>query len=76
MMTAPAARSFSTTWASYGGIQPRRIFEPAVVASPRVTSTSLSAIGTPPSGPSGIPAARRRSSSAAWARAPAPSTSR
>src|SRR5205814_8844065 len=38
---APAARSFSTTCASYGGIQPRKIFEPAVVASPRVTSTSL-----------------------------------
>src|SRR5829696_7626220 len=36
-MTAPAARSRSTTAASYGGIQPSRSFEPAVVSSPRVT---------------------------------------
>ena len=36
-MIAPAARSFSTTVASYGGIQPARIFDAAVVATPRVT---------------------------------------
>ncbi len=35
--------------ASYGGIQPSRIFEPHVVGSPSVASTSLTAIGTPSS---------------------------
>ena len=36
-VTASAARRRSTTVASYGGTQPARIFEPAVVSSPRVT---------------------------------------
>ncbi len=57
---APAARSRSTTAASYGGIQPARIREPAVVGTPAVTRLSLSVIGTPASGPSGSPAARLR----------------
>ena len=33
-MTVPAARSRSTIVASYGGRQPSRIFEPAVVGTP------------------------------------------
>src|SRR5688572_6679932 len=39
-ITAPAARSFATTVPSYGGTQPARIFDAAVVTRPRVTSTS------------------------------------
>jgi hypothetical protein len=66
---APAARKRSTTAPSYGGIQPSRIFEPAVVAMPLVTRLSLSAIGTPPSGPIGWFAVRLRSISAAALRA-------
>src|SRR5688500_11025230 len=57
-MIAPAPRSLLTTVASYGGIQPSRIFEPAVVATPLVTRLSLSAIGTPTSEPSGWPVLR------------------
>src|SRR3954447_6899419 len=49
--TAPAARRRSTTVASYGGRQPSRILEPQVVGSPRVHMLSLSATGTPASGP-------------------------
>ena len=45
----PAALSFSITVASYGGIQPSRIFEAAVVSMPLVTIMSLMAIGTPAS---------------------------
>src|SRR5919112_5447457 len=37
----PAARSRATTVASYGGIQPSRIFDPQVVGSPCVARTSL-----------------------------------
>src|SRR5688500_19579382 len=55
---SPASRSLVTTVASYGGIQPSRIFEPQVVGSPEVASTSLTAIGTPSSGEAGSPAAR------------------
>src|SRR6478752_5414207 len=44
---SPAARTRATTVASYGGTQPSRIREPQVVGSPRVASTSLTAIGTP-----------------------------
>ena len=65
MITAPAARSRSTTVASYGGCQPARIFDPAVVVRPLVTIMSFSAIGTPASGPSGSPALCLRSTSAA-----------
>ena len=49
--TVPAALSRATTVASYGGRQPSRIFEPQVVGTPSVTTTSLSATGTPASGP-------------------------
>ena len=45
----PAALSFSMTVASYGGTQPSRIFEAAVVTMPLVTIMSLIAIGTPAS---------------------------
>src|SRR4051794_25923835 len=41
-MTAPAARSRSTTVASYGGHQPSRIFDEHVVGTPRVQKLSLS----------------------------------
>src|SRR5437764_11013790 len=49
--TMPAARIRSTIVASYGGTQPSRMREPAVVGTPLVTMTSLSASGTPASGP-------------------------
>jgi hypothetical protein len=45
--TVPAALSRAATVASYGGRQPSRIFEPLVVGTPSVTTTSLSATGTP-----------------------------
>ena len=51
-MTRPASRIRVTMVASYGGRQPSRIFEPAVVGTPRVAMTSLTATGTPASGPS------------------------
>ncbi len=49
-MTAPAASSFSTTVALYGGTNDSRIFDDAVVRTPRVEMLSLSATGTPVSG--------------------------
>ena len=49
-MVIPAARSRAATVASYGGRQPSRIFEPAVVGMSIVVKTSLSANGTPASG--------------------------
>src|SRR6478735_6075575 len=72
----PAALMRSTRVASYGGTQPSRIFEPAVVGRPCVTTTSLTAIGTPASGCSSSPAARRASTSAAVASASAAETCR
>ena len=50
--------------------------DPQVVGMPTVVITSLTATGTPASGPSASPAARRSSTSAAAARAPSPSTCR
>src|SRR5579864_359607 len=47
----PAALSFFTTVASYGGAELSRIFEPAVVRTPATDRMSLSASGTPASGP-------------------------
>src|SRR5262245_17678838 len=67
--TAPASRSRVTAVASYGGTKCSRIFDPQVVRTPRVHSTSLSAIGTPSSGPRGWPARNRASASAARASA-------
>ena len=50
--------------------------EAVVVGTPFVVSTSLTATGTPPSGPSSSPAARRRSTCRAAASAPSASTCR
>src|SRR3990172_9488613 len=63
-ITAPASRSRSTTWASYGGTKRSSIREPQVVRTPRVQITSLTAMGTPVSGPPS-PRARNWSASAA-----------
>src|SRR5919107_2825859 len=49
--TLPAARSRSTVVALYGGFQPSRIFDAAVVGTPRGGVTCFTAIGTPASGP-------------------------
>src|ERR1700689_3221082 len=54
-MMTPAWRSRAVMVASYGGCQPSRIFEPHVVGMSAVVMTSLSASGTPASGPSGSP---------------------
>src|ERR1035437_10815512 len=43
----PTALSLVTIVASYGGIQPCRIRDPAVVGSPLVVAMSFTAIGTP-----------------------------
>jgi hypothetical protein len=43
----PAARSRAVTVASYGDVQPSRIFDPQVVGMSVVVNTSLSAKGTP-----------------------------
>src|SRR6188768_2728317 len=59
----PAALRRATTVASYGGIQPSRIFDPQVVGRPSVARTSLTAIGTPSSADRRVPAARRASDS-------------
>src|SRR5207302_8993728 len=67
--TAPAARSRSTTVASYGGHQPSRMRDEHVVGIPRVAKLSLRATGTPASGPGSSPAATRSSMPAAAARA-------
>ena len=69
--TAPAAKSLSTTVALYGGFQPSRIFDEHVVGMPRVHMLSLSAMGTPASGPTFSPRAMRASRSAARSRASA-----
>src|ERR1700754_3552887 len=72
IITVPASRSRSTIVASYGGCQPSRIFEPAVVGTPLVAITSFTATGTPASGPVTSP----RSTRSAAASAPARSTCR
>ncbi len=60
--------SVAVTVASYGGIQPSRIFEPTVVGTPLVVKMSFSARGTPASGPSFSPRSRFSSSAGAGAR--------
>ena len=57
-MIAPACFSRCVIVASYGGCQPSRMREPQVVGMPSVVKTSLTATGTPASGPSCSPAAR------------------
>src|ERR1700729_4207494 len=48
--TAPASNNRCTAVPVYGGLNPRRIFEPALGSMPSTQSTSLSAIGMPQSG--------------------------
>src|SRR5919106_2047114 len=50
-ITAPAASRRRTTVASYGGTKFLMMFDDAVVRMPRVHRLSLSATGTPASGP-------------------------
>src|SRR3954447_22685995 len=69
MMIAPAACSRVTIVASYGGFQPSRMREEQVVGTPRVHMLSLSATGTPVSGPGSSPAATAASIAAARSRA-------
>src|ERR1700683_3414199 len=68
-MIAPACFSRRVIVASYGGCHPARMLEPQVVGMPTVVNTSLTATGTPASGPSGAPLPRLASTSAAWASA-------
>src|SRR3954471_1301614 len=49
-ITAPAASSRATAVASYGGTKCSRIFDEAVVRTPRVQRLSFTATGTPASG--------------------------
>src|SRR5450759_1288323 len=80
-ITAPASRSRSVIWASYGETYPARIREPAVHWPPRTDTRSLRPTGTPHSGCSDASAAApplratasRASASSAAPRAPAPS---
>ena len=73
---APAARSRATSVASSveGGF-PRNPSVPAVHAVPATSMESLTEKGTPASGPSGSPPARRRSISCASSSARSPRTS-
>src|SRR5262245_42114492 len=68
-ITAPAASRRRTTVASYGGTNESRIRDDAVVRMPRTQRLSLSATGTPASGPRAAPLSRARSTSAARASA-------
>ena len=73
-ITTPAAFNFATTVESYGGFQPCKILEPAVVGTPSCARTSLRASGTPASGPNFLPLARSASTAAACFSALSPST--
>ena len=75
-MIAPACFSRRVIVASYGGCQPSRMREPQVVGMPTVVNTSLTATGTPASGPSGSPLPRLPSICAAWASAVSAATYR
>ena len=50
MMTAPAARSFAATGASFFGTKPFSAGVPALARSPATSILSLMTTGTPPSG--------------------------
>src|SRR5580693_10387029 len=67
-MTAPACLSRLVIVASYGGCQPSRMRLPHVVGMPMVANKSLTATGTPASGPRLSPAFRLASISFACAR--------
>src|SRR5919198_362640 len=75
-ITMPACLMRRVIVASYGGNQPSRIFEPAVVGRSFVTTTSFIASGTPASGPSDSPFARCLSTARAASSAPSVSTCR
>jgi hypothetical protein len=64
-MMAPASRSFFTTKASSGGMEPLSTIEPPVVGMSLVSKLSLSTTGTPCSGPRSLPALRSASSALA-----------
>ena len=66
--TAPCSRSRATTVQSMTGTKPSSMREPAVVWTPRVESTSFSAIGMPVSG-AASPARSRASAASACASA-------
>ena len=73
----PAARTRAVTVASYGDIQPSRIFDPQVVGMSAVVKTSLSASGTPASGDGSCsPASTAASTRAAVASASSAATCR
>src|ERR1700729_1766597 len=76
MRIAPAFLRRCVIVDSYGGCQSPRIFEPQVVGIPMVVNRSLTATGTPASGPSGSPALRLASTSRARARASSAATCR
>src|SRR3954471_12444314 len=67
--TAPASASRDTIVASYGGRQFSRMREEHVVGTPLVHMLSLRATATPASRPGSSPAATRRSTASAAARA-------
>ncbi len=71
---APAARSRRTGGASAFATQSRKYGTPCVVAEPATWMFSFTVKGTPASGPSRSPAARRRSVSRAACRAPSSSS--
>jgi hypothetical protein len=72
--TAPASRNRVTTVASRAATCPARTRDAAVVATPLTSIRSLSATGTPCSGPRSRPAARSLSTCLACARASSAST--
>ena len=59
-MTAPSCHRFSVTVDSYGGTNPFRMAEDAVVSTPLVQNISLTPIGIPSSNPP-VPSASRAS---------------
>lgn len=73
---APASRSLVMTVASYGGFQPSRMRDPHVVGNSCVQMMSLIATGSPASGGSPSPFARRSSQRFAAASADGRSTDR
>ena len=68
-MMAPACRSSFTLGASSGAMMTLQPSMPSVVANPLTAYESFTTTGTPCSGPSTTPDARRRSDSAASASA-------
>ena len=74
MMIAPARRSRSASMPSASGMWSAKIVDPYVVRIPAVSSMSLTAIGSPCSGPSTSPRATASSAARACARAPSASS--